>query len=178
MRRLLTVALIGAGLLAGCARREEPPPAPRPPREAPRPPAVRAAPSAAEYVERAASIDLFTIRAAEMALSRADDPRLRDLAGDLADGHRGTSSQLSLAGRRLNLLPDTSLQPLHQRMLDELVLAVNFDHAWGERLVAVHREAVDLHGLYAARGASPTLRPVAAAALAVERRHLQRLRGS
>jgi putative membrane protein len=176
MRPVLVVLALGAVLLAGCGRREAPPPAPRPPREAPRQPEAREAVSAAEYVETASSIDLFAIRASELALTRSSNARVREAARELVAGHRGTSGQLSLAGRRLNLLPDAIMSPLHRRMMDELVLAVNFDRAWLERLIAVHRAAVELHGDYAARGASPTLRPVAAAALPIERRHLQQLR--
>ena len=90
------------------------------------------------------------------------------VTGDLVRAHQGG---------RLNLLPDATMLPLHRRMMDELVLAVRFDRAWLERMVAVHRASVELHGAYAARGDSPTLRPVAKAALPIERRHLDRLRG-
>ena len=176
MRRLLALAALGTLTIAGCARREEAP-APRPPRAIPRPPAPAEAVSAAQYVESAASFDLFASRASELALRRSSSARVREAARELIAGHRGTSGQLSFAGRRLNLLPDATMLPLHRRMMDELVLAVRFDRAWLERMVAVHRASVELHGAYAARGDSPTLRPVAKAALPIERRHLDRLRG-
>jgi putative membrane protein len=175
MRRFAIFTIVGVSLLAGCTRKEVPTPQPRPPREVPRPP-VSAAPGSADYVATASSIDLFAIRSAEMALTRSRNERIRDAARAIIDSHRGTSGQLSFAGRRLNLLPSATMQPLHRRLIDELTLAVNFDRAWIERQTSVHRSAVELHGAYAARGESPTLRPVAAAALPIERRHLERLR--
>ena len=41
--------------------------------------------------------------------------------------HKGTSAQLSLAGRRLNLLPSASLRPAEQAMLDALQTSGSFD---------------------------------------------------
>lgn len=164
----------GALAISGCARREAPP---RPPLPAPaeRPPVGAEALSPAAYVEAAASIDLFVIRASEMAASRAGSAGIRNLAAELASGHRGTSGQLSLAGRRLNLLPDASLQPLHRRMLDELTLSVAFDRLYVEHMRSVHRQSIALHSAFESRGDSPTLRPVARFALAVEREHLAKL---
>lgn len=175
MRRFLVFAAVSAALVAGCARRDQPAPQPRPPREAPRPPAAPA-PSAADYVAAASSIDLFTIRSAELALTRSSNAGIRSAARAIVADHRGTSGQLSFAGRRLNLLPTATMQPLHRRLMDELTLAVNFDRAWLERQATVHRAAIDLHAAFATRGNSPTLRPVAKAALAIERRHLERIR--
>jgi putative membrane protein len=94
----------------------------------------------------------------------------------MISAHKGTSSQLSLAGRRLNLLPSATLSPRYQAMLDSLQAAANFDAVYRQQQTAVHREAVALHSAYAARGTSPTLRPVAAAILPVLQRH-QRLLG-
>jgi putative membrane protein len=173
MRRLAILTIVGVSLLAGCGRKDQP--APPPPRELPRPPAAEV-PSSADYVATASSIDLFAIRSAELALTRSRNERIRSAARAIIADHRGTSGQLSFAGRRLNLLPSATMQPLHRRLMDELTLAVNFDPAWIERQIAVHRAAVELHGTYAARGESPTLRPVAEAALPIERRHLERLR--
>jgi hypothetical protein len=85
MRRFILPAVIGSLIVAGCAREERPPaPSPRPVPVRPRPPAVPAA-TPADYVARAAN------------------PRIRDFAREMMRDHAGTSGQLSLAGRRLNL---------------------------------------------------------------------------
>ena len=90
--------------------------------------------------------------------------------------HKGTGAQLSFAGRRLNLLSTSRLSPEHQRALDGLQQSPNFDRLYGRQQVTIHEIGIDLHSNYAAFGSSPTLKPVAAAAVPIYRRHLQQLR--
>jgi putative membrane protein len=132
--------------------------------------------SPATYVAQAASIDLFVVRSSELAQLRSVDPRLRSVANELKAGHEGLAAQLSFAGRRLNLLPAASMLPQHQAMYDELVASSTFDQTYLRLQRAVHGGAFSLHSDYAQRGTSPTLRPVAANAAAVERNHLAMLR--
>jgi len=161
--------------LAGCAH-EEPrlaPPATSQ-RTPPSPRAARPQPAtAAAYVALAGSIDLFVIRSSELALQRSSSSRMRDFATQEIAAHRGLGSQLSFAGRRLNLLPSATLQPEHQELLDRLETAPNFDAAYRQEQLQVHRQALTLHSNYAASGRSPTLRPVAAAAVPIIQRHLR-----
>jgi putative membrane protein len=153
------------------AEQQRPATARRPP-----PPVSRgAAPSDASFVAANASIDLFVIRSSEMALQRSSSPRVRDFASTLIAAHKGTSAQLSLAGRRLNLLPSATLLPGEQAMLDALQASSRFDAEFVRDQRLVHQQAVALDSAYAARGRSPTLRPVAAAALPIEQRHLRLL---
>ncbi|MEO6580812.1 MAG: DUF4142 domain-containing protein [Sphingomicrobium sp.] len=155
--------------LAGCGRRETPPPprpAPRPPINLPRPLPVTS------YVATAASIDLYDIRAGEMAVERSSDARLRDYATRLIEDHRGTAAQLSFAGRRLNLLPAAQLAPPHQAMIDALAGSGDFDATFRRQQLEIHQASLRMHSAYAARGDSQTIRPVAANAAAVEARHL------
>jgi putative membrane protein len=129
--------------------------------------------SSAAYVANAAAIDLFEIRSSELALQRSTSRRVRDFAAMMIEAHKGTSSQLSLAGRRLNLLPSASLDAKRQALLNQLRGAANFDAVYKQQQLSVHREALALHSSYAARGTSPTLRPVAAAIVPVIQRHLR-----
>jgi putative membrane protein len=144
-------------------------------------PAVIASPvmiSAAAYVAAASSIDLYEMKSAELALEKAQNPANRALAQQLLDAHRGTSYQLSMAGRRLNLLPSASLDPEHQQMLDALNTTADFDNAYRGQQNIVLQEALKLHAGYAKAGDSPTLRPVAANAESVMKANLQALRGA
>ena len=127
---------------------------------------------AADYMAMASSIDLYEIRSSELALTRAQNPRHRDFARAMIAAHRGTSSQLSRAGRRLNLLPSATLLPVHQAMLDELTASGDFDSTYHRQQIAVHHAALKLHTDFAARGESATLRPVAKNAVPIVRRHL------
>lgn len=142
-------------------------------------PAVVASPvmiSAAAYVAAASSIDLFEMKSAEMALQRAQDPETRAFAERTLSAHQGTSAQLSMAGRRLNLLPSNSLNPEHQAMLDALAATGDFDNTYRAQQGIIVEQGVKLHGGFARSSDSPTLRPVAQNAESVMRANLQALR--
>lgn len=175
LRQLRTVAALATILpFAACAREERPaPPLPvsegRPlPKPSPGPAA-----SEADFVSENGSIDLFVIRSSELALQRSSSARVRDFAETMIEDHKGTSAQLSLEGRRLNLLPSATLRPGEQAMFDGLASSGRFDADYVRDERIVHERAVALDQAYATNGRSPTLRPVAAAALPIERRHLR-----
>lgn len=173
MRRLslILVPAIALLALAGCGRREAPPAAP-----APRPAPVIVTPAtSADYVATAASIDLFVVRASEIAQARSTDRRTQELAAMLIAGHRGLAAQLSYAGRRLNLLPRTTLLSVHEEMIRELETSSDIAGTYRRQMRQIHETALRLHSAYAARGDSPTLRPVAANAETVIRGHSGRL---
>jgi len=166
----MTIALS----LAGCAHEQRPaaegvPSYSRVAR--PRLPAPAA--SAANFVVANGSIDLFVIRSSELALQRSSSARIRDFASQMIRAHKGTSSQLSFAGRRLNLLPSATLLPAEQAMLDSLRSSSRFDAEYVRDQRIVHQRAIALDSAFATRGVSPTMRPVAAAALPIEQRHLR-----
>jgi putative membrane protein len=132
----------------------------------------------AAYVAMASSIDLYQVKSAQLALQRAHDPANRAFAERALSSHQGTSAQLSMAGRRLNLLPTATLNAEHQAMLDALAATSDFDNTYRAQQNIVLQEGVRLHGGYAQSGQSPTLRPVAANAENVMRANLQALRAS
>ena len=170
-------AAILAAALTGCGTGEQP--RTRAPSAAPRaerPPVVVRPLFAADYMAAASSIDLYEIRSSQLALNRSLNPRHRDFARMMIEAHTGTSAQLSFAGRRLNLLPSASLLPRHQAMLEELTASSDFDATYHRQQIAVHEAALKLHGDFAARGESATLRPVARNAVPIVRRHLEILR--
>ena len=141
-----------------------------PPRSAPAPAA-----SAATFVATSGSIELLIIRSSELALQRSAAARIRDFAEIMIRDHKGTSAQLSFAGRRLNLLPSASLQPREQAALDSLSAAPDFDATFVRLQRTAHQNLLALDQAYAAQGRSPTVRPVAQAAIPIEQRHLRLL---
>jgi putative membrane protein len=176
MRRLtnpLVAAAFAVLALAGCASE-----APRRAAPAPRPPVViRGIPvPPATYVATAASIDLYAIKASQIALTRARDGSLREFARTEVGAHEGLGSQLSFAGRRLNLLPSAELQPEHQRMVETLEFTGDFDATFRSQQIQVHQAALKLHSDFASSGESATLRPVARNAVPIVRAHLDQLR--
>lgn len=176
--RLTSIALASLGLLAlaGCATGDAPTAREQARQSTDRPPVVVRPLFPADYMAMASSIDLYEIRSAELAQGRAANARHRDFARMMIAAHGGTSAQLSFAGRRLNLLPSAVLLPAHQAMLDELGASGDFDSTYHRQQIAVHEAAVKLHGDFAARGESPTLRAVAKAALPIVRAHLDAMR--
>jgi putative membrane protein len=172
---LRSFAMLALALgVAGCTTEKRPAVPPSVvPQPSPRP--VGTAASAADFVATNGSIDLFVIRSSELALQRASSPRVRDFAARMIEAHKGTSGQLSLAGRRLNLLPSAILRPAHQAMLDALANSTSFDSDYVRDQRLVHQDAITLDSAFATSGNSPTLRPVAASALQVEQRHLRLL---
>lgn len=134
--------------------------------------------SAAAYVAMASSIDLYQVKSAQLAMERARDPANRAFAERSLSAAQGTSAQLSLAGRRLNLLPAATLNPEHQAMLDALAATGDFDNTYRAQQNIVLQEGVRLHSSFAKAGQSPTLRPVAANAENVMKANLQALRRS
>jgi predicted outer membrane protein len=120
---------------------------------------ARALPSAA-YFAQATAADLFLVRAADIALQRPDSG-VRGTALQLKQHHEGLAAQMSLSGRRLNLLPSRVLPAEYQQMLAALRLAGDFDRTYLAQQRQVLARALRLHQAYARAGQSPTLRPVA-----------------
>ena len=175
MRRS-TLALVAVAALAGCARREVPPPS----APAPRPPAVaepdRALPAPQAYVVTASSLDQLMIRAADLAQIRARDARLRDFAAQVKRDHQAIAAQLSFAGRRINQLPTGRLLDNHAQRLAALEASGDFDSAYRREMARSLSAAFEYHDRYAARGDSPTLKPVARFAADTIAGNVRRLR--
>lgn len=144
--------------------------------EQPRPSSSDTAPSNVVYVKNAASIDLFEIQSAELARSRLRSGPAREFASMMLIAHRGTSAQLSFAGRRLDLLPSARMNDRHRRMMDELTSSATFDASYRRQQAMIHQEALALHGTYASKGLSPTLRAVAKTMTPIVERHIRMLR--
>ena len=166
---------VAALAIASCAPRA-PSPRPVPPSE--RPPAERPL-AAAAYLARAASIDLYQVRAGELAQERASTQGLTMFARKMIEEHRGMAAQLSLAGRRLNLLPATVMQAEQQAWLHQLTASApgtEFDATYRRQQSAAHDASYRLHYAFAQGGESPTLRLVARSAAGIETDHRQLLR--
>jgi predicted outer membrane protein len=172
----LGVPAIAAALLAGCAT--SPGQAPRAAGRAAKPPVVRSiAVSPGQYVSTASSASLFVIRASQLVAGRDGASSLANVARRFASEQEGVGSQLSFAGRRLNLLPPAALNPVHQALLDELVHSGDPGATYIRQMKTLLPQLAAFHRQYQRYGTSPTLRPVAAMAAPVFERETVELRG-
>lgn len=173
-KQALAAAAISALALGGCARREAPPartaPAPAPATL----PAV-AALSPTIYFQLVASSSLFVVRASELAAERASSNALREAARRIAADQRGVASQLSFAGRRLDLLPGATLPSPLAADLERLQLSADFDSDYRRLVGTALERSLRAHESFARAGDSPTLRPVAQMAAPATRRDLDLL---
>lgn len=178
--RISAAACVAVGVLvvSGCASNVQTP-APPPvvsalPRRAPAKPVIAAPLPTDEYFAEATAMDLFDLRAADIALQRSTGAG-RAFALQSEPHHRALSAQLAFAGRYLNLLPSRSLPPDYEQMLDQLNSTTDFDRVYLGQQRQVSARALQLHSRYANAGASPTLRPVAQFAVSVINADLQLL---
>ena len=176
LKRAGAALIASALLLTGCGAGSADSAAAARPGPAPQQPARILAVSPTAYVATAASIHLFAIRSAELALQRGGSSQQRQLAQILLQDHRGASAQLSFAGRRLNLIPRATMLPYHDAMLQELASSPDFAATFRRLQLRVHEEEQRLHASFATSGSSPTLRPVAHNAANLARKHLALLR--
>ena len=136
------------------------------------------------YLQLAAASDMFEIQSSQMALTRAQNPAVRQYAQMLITHHTQTTQQLMAAAQAAGMSPPPMMQiPLVQRMMTQLQQAsgANFDRVYLSQQVPAHEMALALHSNYAQRGDTPALRAVAAGAVPLVQQHLneaRRMRGT
>ena len=148
----------GLVLVTGCGQRQTPP---LPPRPQPATVARTIALDPPVYVAISGSGALFAVRASGLAETRASSTALRRFASQILRNQIAIGAQLNFAGRRIDGLPSSRLQPRHQVMLDQLASSTNFDSTYKRQIGIILRDCVHHHRAFEASGASPTLRTVA-----------------
>jgi putative membrane protein len=139
-------------------------------------PALAQAPKAslgqAEFARMAASGDMFEIESSKLALSKAEDPQIKQFAQKLIDDHMASSKKLmSVADQK----PPAMLDRKHAVMLEKLKAASGkaFTQAFVSMQVQAHKEAIDLFERYSKQGDDAKLKAFATQTLPTLRAHLQ-----
>ena len=131
------------------------------------------------FVEMAASSDMFEIQSSQLAMSRAQTPAVRQFAEMMVRDHSQMSQQL-MAAAMASGMPRMSprMMPMHAEMLTRLqaMSGAGFEAEYGRQQMMAHEMALALHSNYAARGDTPALRTVAAAAAPRVSQHLAMIR--
>ncbi|MEP7316258.1 MAG: DUF4142 domain-containing protein [Sphingomicrobium sp.] len=140
------------------------------------PSAAAAALAPAIYMQLASTSSLFAIRASELAVQRASSGRVRETARAIITDQGGVGSQLSYAGRRVDLLPTAALTDAQAADLERLRTTGDFDSEYRRIVGGVLAQSLQAHQAFARAGTSPTLRPVAQMAAPVTKRNLDAVR--
>lgn len=131
------------------------------------------------FVQMAASSDMFEIQSSQMAMSRSQNPAIRQFAQMMVTDHTSMSQQLMAAAQASGMPPmSPRMMPMHANMLARLNASsgVAFDRAYASQQLTAHQMALALHSNYAARGDTPALRAVASTAVPVVSQHLNMVR--
>ena len=169
------IAAVGvfALIVTACGARQPPPP----PRSSFVLPSAAMSLTPALYVNLIGNISLFAVRASEIMLERSTDGRVRDAARQVIDGQKGVAAQLSIAGRRVDLLPDAALTAEMDADLERLRTSAAPEADYRALMINALSRGSAAHETFARAGTSPTLRPVAQMAAPVTRRNLEAVRG-
>lgn len=128
-------------------------------------------PAAEEFINRAGIAGIFEVRAARLALERAQNPELRAFAATMIHDHTDTGEELrKVAG---DFPVPTALDSEHQALIDELNAAssTTFDATYWKQLVDAHKEAVSLFTLFSTEGENGAIKGFAAKTLPMLQKH-------
>ena len=131
------------------------------------------------YVQMAAASDLFEIQSSQLALTKAQNPAVRDFARMMVEHHTNTTNQLMSAAQAAGMgMVTPQLMPMQQRMMTRLqaVSGKAFDRTYMRQQVPAHEMALALHSNYAQNGDTPALKVVAAGAVPIVTQHLTQAR--
>jgi putative membrane protein len=126
-----------------------------------------------QFVEAAALAEASRIEAAERALTKASDKRVRIFAERIIEDHRPINEELTVLASDIGiaLVPDVASDPSSR---DLSSLSGNaFDHAWLDAEAEAHQELIELFSRQADKGENQPLKTFAANHLASLRDHLE-----
>jgi putative membrane protein len=113
------------------------------------------------YVPNAAMADMYEIQAADIALERSQNARVKEMAQMIKTDHTAASNAMKamLPQAAPDMTPPTALDQRRQGLIDNLrsASAANFDQTYIDQQIAAHSEALTLH-----RGFSDQDSPLAA----------------
>jgi putative membrane protein len=140
------------------------------------------APSATDrtFVQQAAMSDLFEIEAGKLALSRAREAPIKQLAQSITADHTQAAAQLkdTAAVANLGVALPTNLDAAHARMLSQLRAASDqrFDAVFLIVQAETQKRALKLHEDYQQQSTSPTLKALAESGAESAKAHLSKIR--
>ncbi|MEX0742169.1 MAG: DUF4142 domain-containing protein [Phycisphaeraceae bacterium] len=131
--------------------------------------------TAEEFVNVAASTDLFEIRTAELAMAKDVGPQTQELAEQLMEEHTASARQLMMLAEEEGISMPQQMLPHHQQMYDELARldGQRFDEQYLDAQRMAHAEAIVLFEQAAVELENPEFRQFAEQTLPALREHEQ-----
>ena len=139
---------------------------------------VSAAAATPDFVNAAASTDMFEIQAAKIAEKRSKNADVKAFAAMMIHDHTQSTAALKAAikasGQALTL--PTDLPGDKKAKLDELTAAppADFDKAYIDSQISAHQDALTVMQAYAANGNTPALKDFAGKIAPVVQMHLSK----
>ena len=133
--------------------------------------------STQDFVQKAATSDMFEIQSGKLAAEKAEHEDVREFGKKMADDHQETSEELleHLEDEQINAQLPKGLDQEHQAKLDKLkgLSGSKFDQAYVAMQVQAHETAVNLFDSYAKNGDNEELKDWAAETLPALKEHLK-----
>lgn len=134
------------------------------------------APSTQDFVQEAATSDMFEIESSKLALERADGPT-KAFAQQMMTDHTKTTEELNglLSGGKVQATLPTAITSSKQDMLEKLrgLKGADFTQQYHSDQESVHEDAVDLFQRYGDEGENAELKAWAAKTRPALEHHLQ-----
>lgn len=130
------------------------------------------------FMTRAAESGMAEVEAGKAAISKAQNPQVKQFAQQMVAEHTRTNNELkTLAGKKTVTLP-TDLDPMHKAMKDKLsaLSGAEFDKEYMRGQVEDHERSVALFQAQADNGADAEAKAMAAKTLPNLKMHLEMAR--
>lgn len=128
----------------------------------------------AEFLEKAAIMNLQEVQLGNLALERSKSQSVKDLARMIVDDHQKSYNEISALASQKGISVASSLtdddQRDYRKLMDEK--ADDFDKKWTDLMVEKHKDAVDKHEKAAKNVEDPQIREWAAGKVGALRNHL------
>lgn len=137
---------------------------------------IGAAPKTEDFVQEAATSDMFEIASSKLAIDRGDDAT-KGFAQQMVTDHQKTTDELKglVSSGKVKATPPTAMTSGQQSMLDKLngLQGDDFNKQYHSDQQSAHEDAVDLFKRYGEGGDNPDLKAWAANTRPTLEHHLQ-----
>lgn len=130
----------------------------------------------AEFVTKAASGGMFEVQSSKLAVEKATKAECKTFAETMIRDHTKANAELKAAAGKAGVTVPAALSPDHQKMLDGLKTARDFDAAYLAAQLKAHEEAVALFTAASTSVKDAALRDFAAKTLPTLKMHLEHVK--